>query len=269
MNTNLQLSSELPIEVPSFTCTEFRPRGNDYCLIIPVLNEGERIHSQLEKIHGLNLPCDVILVDGSSTDGSICLDRLQEHGLRACLIKTGGGKLSAQLRVGLFYAVNEGYEGFVLMDGNNKDNPASIPAFIAALKQGYDNIQGSRFLPGGKHINTPFMRLWGIRILHAPLISIAAGFHYTDTTNGFKAFSRRLVTHPQMQLFRNVFDSYELHTYVAIRSARINLRLLEIPVERVYPKGKVPTKITKLRGTLLMLSILTLGCLHRYDPPRM
>ena len=33
-----------------------------------------------------------------------------------------------------------------------------IPKFIEKLEQGYDFVQGSRFIKGGKAINTPFIR---------------------------------------------------------------------------------------------------------------
>jgi len=58
----------------------------------------------------------------------------------------------------------------------------------------YDHIQGSRFIDGGRGINTPLERLIAIRILHAPLISFAARRRHTDSTNGFRAYSARCWT---------------------------------------------------------------------------
>jgi dolichol-phosphate mannosyltransferase len=254
-------------EVPLYATEEFFGRRTKYCLVIPVLNEADRIRRQLFRMKSQSENIDVILVDGGSTDGSIDPTYLRECGVRALLVKKGPGKLSAQLRVGLSYALLQGYEGVVLIDGNNKDNPDAIPKFVEALEKGEDHVQGSRFLPGGKEENTPFSRKWGIRLLHAPLISLAAGVRYTDTTNGFKAYSRRLLLDPRVQPFRDVFFSYELHSYMEIRAGQLGLRVSEIPVERVYPsKGPTPTKIGKYRGSLLMLGILFRACLNQYAP---
>jgi hypothetical protein len=188
-------------------------------------------------------------------------------GVRAVLVKTGPGKLSAQMRMAFAYALEQGYEGIVTIDGNNKDDPSAIPRFLEALEQGDDHVQGSRFIPGGLAENTPALRWVGIRFVHAPLISLSAGTRYTDTTNGFRAYSRRLLLDPRVAPFRDVFSRYELHYYLAIRAPALGYRVRELPVSRRYPgKGPVPTKISGLRGNLLVLRTLFEACLHRYDP---
>jgi len=53
-----------------------------------------------------------------------------------------------------------------------------------------------------------------VRILHAPLVSLASRFRYTDTTNGFRGYSRRFLEDPRVAAFRDVFPGYELHYYL-------------------------------------------------------
>ena len=149
------------------------------------------------------------------------------------------------------WALRQGYEGVITIDGNNKDDPAAIPLFIQALDEGVDHVQGSRFIKGGRGVRTPVLRRLGVRFLHAPLIAYAARFPYTDTTNGFRAYSRRLLEDPRMAVFRAVLSGYELHYYLAIRAARLGLRITELPVTREYPQtGKTPTKISGWQGKL-------------------
>ncbi len=254
-------------QVPAYRVDAFRPRQHPWCVCVFVINEGEKIRRQLQAMAPLAEQIDIIIADGGSTDGSLDPDFLQQQHVSCLLTKTGAGKLSAQMRMALAYALQQGYQGVVTIDGNNKDDPSAIPDFIAALQQGYDHIQGSRFIPGGKAINTPLSRLLGVRLLHAPLISLSSGFRYTDTTNGFRAYSRRLLTDPRVQPFRDVFTAYELHYYLAIRAARLGFRLLELPVTRRYPaSGKTPTKISPLRGNLLVLKTLFQACLGAYNP---
>jgi len=253
-------------EVPTYTATEFQPKKAKYALIIPVINEGERIKNQLLRSRPWFSAVDAILVDGGSTDGSMEQRYLAGTGIRTLLLKTGPGKLSAQIRVGLAYALDQGYEGTILIDGNNKDNPEAIPLFIGALDDGYDHVQGSRFIEGGKMINNPPLRILGLKVLHAPLISIAAGYRYTDTTNGYRAYSKKLLDHPEILPFRELFSKYELHYYLAIQAGRQKLRIKEVPVERVYPPGKVPTKISGFRGNLLILQTLWRAATGFYNP---
>lgn len=253
-------------EVPQYRTEEFFERRSRYCVIIPVMNEGKRITKQLERMRDILGEYDTIIADFGSSDGSTRPEVVQPTGVRAVLTKEGPGFLSAQQRMGLSFALSEGYEGMILIDGNNKDNPSAIPEFARMLATGWDHVQGSRFIKGGKHHNTPLSRLLGIRLLHAPLISLAAGVRYTDSTNGFRAYSSKLLLHPKVKPFRNCFFRYELHYYLAIRAGQLGMKVQEIPVERVYPPGKPPTKITKFRGNLIVLKTLFDACLGRFNP---
>ncbi|MBD1878307.1 glycosyltransferase family 2 protein [Coleofasciculus sp. FACHB-T130] len=255
-------------EFPNYITDELAPKQSKYCVCIPVINEGIKISSQLDRMRWLSKNIDIIIADGGSTDGSLSVDVLSELGVRVLLTKQDTGKLSAQLRMAFAYALQQGYEGIITIDGNNKDDPEAIISFITALDQGFDHIQGSRFIKGGKAINTPLSRLVGIKLIHAPLISLASGFRYTDTTNGFRAYSRRLLLDERVAPFRTVFSAYELHYYLAIRSARLGYRIIELPVSRRYPaKGPTPTKISPIKGNLLVMKTLIKACLHRFDPP--
>ncbi|CAN5894531.1 hypothetical protein BH23PLA1_BH23PLA1_12700 [soil metagenome] len=255
-------------EVPEHIAHEFAPRRSKYACCVFVLNEGDRIASQLGKMRPLATDVDLILADGGSSDGSTDPDHLISSGINTLLVKQGPGGLSAQMRMALAFAMRRGYEGVVVIDGNDKDDPSAIPSFLEALEQQYDHVQGSRFIPGGRAINTPLSRHLGLKLLHAPLIGLASGFPYTDTTNGFRAYSRRLLLDPRVAPFRNVFMKYELHYYLAIRAPRLGYHACEVPVTRAYPAmGKVPTKIGKFRGNLMILKTLLRACLNRFDPP--
>src|SRR5712691_7381595 len=251
-------------EVPAYTVRSFTERRTRYAVCIFVINEGERIRAQLSRIASFADEVDLLIADGGSSDGSLEEDFLRTSRVRCLLTKTGPGRLSAQMRMAFAHCLREGYEGVVVMDGNNKDDPSAIPLFLEKLAAEYDHIQGSRYIPGGKAINTPFLRHWGVSLLHAPLISMAAGVRYTDTTNGFRAYSRRLLLDPRVQPFRDIFVGYELHYYLAIRAARLGLRVTEVPVARAYPKNqKPPTKISPVHGNFVILRTLLAACLHR------
>ena len=221
----------------------------------------------MEKMHVYTSRVDTFIVDGGSSDGALEKNFLQERGLRGLFTLREPGGLSSQLRIGLARLLEAGYEGIVLIDGNDKDGVEGIDQFLQALEAGWDHIQGSRFVPGGVARNNPWKRVMGIHLVHAPLISIAARFRYTDTTNGFRAYSRRFLLDPRVKPFRNLFSRYELHYYLAIRAPRLGFRVTEVPVERVYPAtGKVPTKIRGFRGEALILKTLLDACLQRYNP---
>jgi glycosyltransferase involved in cell wall biosynthesis len=254
--------------VPTFEANEYRPRSADYCLCLFVINENGKLHRQLAKTTPHADGIDVVVADGGSTDGSTARDVLEPLGVNSLLVKTGPGKLGAQMRMAFAWALDRGYAGVVCMDGNDKDGPEGIPLFVARLREGYDHVQGSRFVTGGVSENLPLSRWAGLKLLHAPLISLAAGHRYTDTTNGYRGYSRRLLEDPRVAVFRDEFVGYELHYYLAIRAARLGYRVTEVPVARRYPAhGPTPTKISPVRGNLRVLKCLFAACLGRYDPP--
>ena len=133
------------------------------------------------------------------------------------------------------------------IDGNNKDSIEDVPKFIEKLEHGYDFVQGSRFIKGGHAVNTPFVRTIAVRLIHAPVISLTAHQHFTDTTSAYRAYSRRYLEDKRVQPLRDVFMTYELLAFLSVRATQIGMKVCEVPVTRAYPKkGKTPTKISFL-----------------------
>ena len=268
MTTAIPATERALWQVPSYSTTFWNGRSRPHCVVIPVINEGERILNLLRRMAVVKIAdiADVIIVDGGSTDGSLEPQRLQELGVRGLLVKTAPGKLSAQLRCAYAFVLDEGYTGIVTIDGNDKDDPDAIPRFIEAIEQGYDFVQASRFLAGGVAENTPKSRDFAIRFIHAPMLSLASGFHWTDTTQGFRAYSRAMLLDPRVAPFRDEFSTYELLAYLSYRVPKLGYRCVELPTVRRYPKGEVPTKISSVRGNLSVLQVLMKACAGHYNP---
>ena len=255
--------------VPDYESHEYEDRKKDYCLLIPIINEGERIRRELERAVRFEVSdrVDIIICDGDSTDGSTDEEKLRSLGVNTLLIKKGPGKQGAQLRMGIHFALNRGYRGILTIDGNNKDSIEHVGRFIEKLEEGYDYVQGSRFIEGGHAVRTPIVRNISVRLIHAPIISLTAHKRFTDTTNNFRAYSRRYLEHEQVKPLRDIFSTYELLAYLSSRATQIGLKACEVPVDRVYPRsGKTPTKISAVKGNANLMGILLKNAAGRYDP---
>lgn len=255
--------------VPQYDCEEYEPKKTKYCVCIPIINEGGRIGKELSraKQHGVDKICDIVICDGGSTDGCTDEETLRSSGVNTLLTKRDVGKQGAQLRMGFWWAIKRGYEGIITIDGNDKDSIEDIPKFIQKLDEGYDLVQGSRFIKGGHAINTPFIRSLSVRLIHAPIISLTAGQRFTDTTNAFRGYSKKYLTHPSVLPFREIFMTYELLAYLSVRATQLGLKACEVPVSREYPKaGKTPTKISFFKGNSELLSILLKNFKGAYNP---
>lgn len=254
-------------DVPAHETALYAERQHRHALVIPVINEGDRIRGQLLRIQAAGLPVDVVIADGGSTDGSLDADFVTGAGVRAVLTKTAPGKLSAQLRMAYAWCLREGYDGIVTIDGNGKDGVEAIAAMVAKLEEGCDYVQGSRYLPGGAAENTPLERTIANRLIHAPLLSLAGRHWFTDTTNGFRAYSARYLTHPDVRPFREEFSVYNLLFYLTVRAGQLGLRVAHVPVIRRYPDdGKVPTKIGGFASKLALLKETVIAATGGYTP---
>ena len=255
--------------VPRFECTEYREKSREYALLIPIINEGERIQQELlrAKQNHVSDYADIIICDGGSTDGCTDAESLKGLCVNTLLVKKDEGKQGAQLRMGMWWALQRGYIGIVTIDGNNKDSIEDVPNFIDKLKDGFDLVQGSRFIKGGKAVNTPWIRIVSVRMIHAPIISMTAHQRFTDTTNAFRAYSKRYLMDERVQPFRDIFMTYELLAYLSVRATQIGMKACEIPVTRAYPaKGKTPTKISFFKGNSELMKILFRNARGRYNP---
>lgn len=255
--------------VPRFECKEYAAKSKEYVVLIPIINEGDRIHKELfrAKKHNVSNYADIAICDGGSTDGCAEEGKLRKLDVNTLLIKQDAGKQGAQLRMGIWWALQRGYKGLITIDGNNKDSIEDVPRFIEKLEEGYDLIQGSRFIKGGKAINTPFIRIVSVKLIHAPIISLTAHQHFTDTTNAYRAYSARYLTDERVQPLRDIFMTYELLAYLSVRATRIGMKACEIPVTRAYPKtGKTPTKISFFKGNIELMKILLKNAIGVYNP---
>jgi glycosyltransferase involved in cell wall biosynthesis len=253
-------------DVPSFHETQYCEKIHRYALVIPVINEGSRIQKQLKRICDAELGVDVVVADGGSNDGSLCSAYMLEMNVTAVLVKTGPGKLSAQLRMAYAWCIQQGYAGVITIDGNGKDGVDAVVSMTELLDRGYDYVQGSRYLVGGAAENTPFDRTIANRCIHAPLLSLAGRCWYTDTTNGFRAYSVRYLLDSRVQPFRDVFQRYELLFYLTVRAGQIGAKIAQVPVRRTYPENEItPTKIRGFSGKLGVLKetlLVVIGAFH-------
>lgn len=256
-------------DIPDFTTKELMEKKHDYCLLIPIFNEGDRIKKELQRALNANINniVDIILLDGGSTDGTISKENLEKYKINTLIEMTDKGiyKQSEAIKAGFFFSLNRKYLGIVSIDGNNKDSIESVEKFVGKLKEGYDFIQGSRFIKGGSEKNTPFDRYFAIRCIHAPIISFIAKKKYTDTTSLYRGYSEKYLNHPKVQPFRKIFKSYELSTYMSTRADQLGLKTCEIPVTRLYPKFKYSTKVGRIKGNWKMFYPLIENLLGKYN----
>ena len=106
--------------VPQFAYKEYAGKTKDYAVLIPIINEGNRIHKELyrAKKHRISDCADIVICDGGSTDGSTDEKKLKKLEVNTLLVKQDEGKQGAQLRMGIWWALKRGYKGVIIRRGS-------------------------------------------------------------------------------------------------------------------------------------------------------
>jgi dolichol-phosphate mannosyltransferase len=138
------------------------------------------------------------------------------------------------IKQGIRYGLADEYEVVVILAGNNKDDPREIPRILNPIvNEGYDYVQGSRFLAGGKHTNNPFFR--GVFSRLYPFIwTIFTGFRCTDVTNGFRAYKLKIFRDPRIRIWQSWLNDYELEYYIHYKMLTLGYKVKEVPISKTY-----------------------------------
>ena len=165
------------------------------------------------------------------------------------------------MQTGFRYALAEGYDRAVRLDGDGQHDAREIPKLLEPVEHGEaDLVIGSRFAEGEASYRPPFARRIGIRVF-ARLVSLLSGQHVTDTTSGFVALDR-----VGIELFAREYphDYPEVEaTLVALRSG---LRLAQVQVE-MRERETGASSITFVRSLYYIVKVLLallVSSLRRY-----
>jgi dolichol-phosphate mannosyltransferase len=203
-------------------------------VIIPVYQDNKAALKVLSKFTNKFVDTICLVVDGVrpdvtnpeyTTPANIPIIQFRNQGRKGI----GHG-----IKQGLLYGLKNNYEYAVVMAGNNKDNPAEIPRVLnPVMYEGYDYIQGSRFLPGGKRVNNPFLR--GLFSKLYPFVwTMFTAVRCTDVTNGFRAYTFKILKDPQVNIWQEWLDGYELEYYLHYKFLTLGYKFKEVPITKTY-----------------------------------
>jgi glycosyltransferase involved in cell wall biosynthesis len=199
-------------------------------IVIPAKNEAKNLPHVLAALPaGLH---EVILVDGNSTDDTVEV-------ARSCYPDI---KVIGQTRKGKGNALACGFEAttgdfIVMIDADGSTDPAEIPRFVDALRQGADFAKGSRFMPGAGSNDISRLRSMGNFWLNK-IVNVIYGTRYTDLCYGYNAFRRDCLLEleliaetPEGEEGQEMLwgDGFEVETLINVRIAKAGVRVFEVP----------------------------------------
>ncbi len=210
-------------------------------------NEEKKIVSVLKRFEGVDGVDELILLDDGSTDGTRAAAESLGVKVLTQSVRSGVG---AGIRRVIRYGRENGFDIAVIVAGNDKDRPAEIDRLLDPIrKDGYDFVQGSRYLPGGNFGNMPFYREICTRYLHPGLFSLVSGQRITDSTNGFRALRLSVFDDKRIDIDQSWLDKYELEPYIFYKFIKLGYKVKEAPVTKIYPPKELGyTKMKPITG---------------------
>jgi len=228
--------------------------------IVPAFNEEQTVTRVIEEIRAFDPGFAIVVVDDGSTDRTgVVAERCGVQVLRLPFNLGIGGAV----QTGYQYALDNGFELAVQVDGDGQHNPQEIARLVGPILDGTaDMVVGTRFTEGGGYRGTRLRRV-GIH-LFAGLVSLMVGQHVTDTTSGFRAVNRKGI-----RLFATDYPHDYPEVEATVLVSRHRLQMVEVPVVmRTRETGS--SSITALSSVYYMVKVLLalfIGLFRRYSTP--
>lgn len=205
------------------------------CAIIPVHNEENAIGGIVDSLIKKNII--VVVIDDGSLDNSrkIAADK----GAVVISNESKNGK-GTSLRKGFDYAIKEGFDGVVTVDGDGQHDVNDFEKFINFAKDNKDIVVNGNRMTDAKGM--PFVRRLTNKFMSA-LISIACKQTIPDTQCGYRYIGADVLK--KMNLCSSQF---EIETEILMKASKKGFKIYSVPIKTIY-RNEV-SKINPLKDTI-------------------
>lgn len=190
-------------------------------VVVPAHNEEASLPATLAEVRARAPYADVLVVDDGSRDATSRVAR--EAGVEVVRHPVNLG-VGGALQTGFRWAVARGYDIAVQLDADGQHDPEYLRALLAPVAENRCDVSiGSRFVEATGY-RAPWNRRIGMMLFQA-VVGMAIGRRITDTTSGFRAYSRAV-----MEVCQHDFPKDFPDAPLLIGLARRGFRIDEVPV---------------------------------------
>jgi len=211
------------------------------CVIIPTFNESKAIAGLIGQIHQLGL--DVIIIDDGSSDDTAKI--AQASGAKVLRNEFNLGK-GASLIKGYDFAIAQGFDAVISMDGDGQHSCDDIKAFIQKAETSRSAVIVGNRMDMTK--NMPALRIMTNRFV-SKLISILIKQDIPDSQCGFRLIKKEVLTKLNLST-----SKYEIESEVLIKAGNLGFKIESIPIQTIYSGQK--SQINPFVDTLRFLRFI-------------
>lgn len=193
-------------------------------IVIPVYNEGDNIVAVLDSLAThVSTPCNIFICYDDESDSTLPAVRKvqQRANLSLTLVKNRGHGVLGAIKSGL---AESKADAVVVFPADDTFNARIIDTMVAEFTKGSEIVAASRFMRGGCMIGCRPSKALLVRTA-AMMLHLIARIPTHDPTNGFRLFSRNVLTKLPIESEQGWSFSLEL----LVKCHRLNWRVSEIP----------------------------------------
>jgi glycosyltransferase involved in cell wall biosynthesis len=205
-------------------------------VVMPVFNESATLEEIIRRVRGCGIPCELVIVDDCSTDGSRELLEKYRHDPDVTLVLQphNQGK-GAALRAGFMRVKGD---AVIVQDADLEYDPTDYARLLQPIVENEaDVVFGSRFR-GGSHRVLYFWHSAGNRFLTL-LSNVFTNLNLSDIETCYKMFRREVIQQIAPTLRE---DRFGIEPELTAKVARLpGVRIYERPISysgRTYAQGK-------------------------------
>ena len=203
-------------------------------IIVPCFNEEASLPKVLQDVQmyspGLHFTVNVAVINDCSTDRTIEIARQYNAIVLDLPVNLGIG---GAVQTGFKYALKNGYDLAIQMDGDGQHPAAAIATLLEAMKDyEADVVIGSRYITR-EGFQSSTLRRWGIRYFKR-LNRLLTGHMVYDSTSGFRCINRKAITLVS-EYYPDEYPEPEILVYYALNG----LKTVEIPVSMKERQGGI------------------------------
>lgn len=211
-------------------------------VIIPTYNERDNLSPLTDRLLGLGLPLDVLVVDDGSPDGTgkVADDLAQSFPHVSVIHRERRLGYASAVTEGFRAALKQDYSWILQMDADLSHDPASIPALLRAASD-HDLVLGSRYIGGVRVIDWEIGRIL-LSWMSNNYARAITGLPVRDITTGFRCYRRSALE--ALDLAKLKANGYGFLIEIAYHIWRSGGRLTEVPIT-FYGRHRGTSKMSK------------------------
>jgi glycosyltransferase involved in cell wall biosynthesis len=209
--------------------------------VIPAYNCGTTIAAVVDGVRALDLP--VLVVDDGSTDQTAEAARAAGA---ACLQHPGNRGKGHALVSGFRWALAQGAEAVLTLDGDGQHSPADVFPFLERAKSAElligRRVRSLHTMPISSFIGNSVSVFW---------VSLFSGHLLPDPQCGMRLYGRRLLEAIPLRGGR-----FETETEILLRASRLGMRIGWVPIQTIYQPPAGGRRRTHYRNTRDSLRVI-------------